>query len=46
MEQEALDLQEPSWSEAHPWLSPALDDGEGDTVEEVIRYTLDEIRLA
>ena len=44
--QETLELQEPSWAESHPWLATAAKNGEEDTVEEVIRYTLDELRLA
>ena len=43
--QETLELREPSWAESHPWLA-AAGNGEEDTVEEVIRYTLDELRLA
>lgn len=49
MEQEELDrtnLREPFPAEAHPWLSDAARGGEDDTVGEVIRYTLDELRLA
>ncbi len=36
-----------SWEESHPWLSrlTAVQD-EDDSVDEVIRYTLDELRLA
>ena len=33
------------WNDSHPWLAePAA--AEGDDVDEVIRYTLDEIRFA
>ena len=49
MEQEELDrveLREPFPPEAHPWLSEATMGGDDDTVGEVIRYTLDELRLA
>ena len=36
------------WEESHPWLSRLTDSGddEEDSVGEVIRYTLDELRLA
>ena len=44
--QETLKTREPSWTEDHPWLAFTAGDGEEDTVEEVIRYTLDELRLA
>ena len=36
-----------SWEEAHPWLSKlTAPRDEDDSVDEVIRYTLDELRLA
>ena len=44
--QEAPVLRAPSWADSHPWLVPAAEGAEEDTVEEVIRYTLDELRLA
>ena len=44
--QETLKTREPSWTEDHPWLAFTAGGGEEDTVEEVIRYTLDELRLA
>ena len=36
-----------AWEESHPWLSglTAAED-EGDSIDEVIRYTLDELRIA
>ena len=37
---------EPSWEEFHPWLSKLTAQDEEDSVDEVIRYTLDELRLA
>lgn len=49
MEQEGQEtprMREPSWGEDHPWLAFTAGSGEEDTVEEVIRYTLDELRLA
>ncbi len=33
------------WNESHPWLAE-LTQAEDDDVDEVIRYTLDEIRFA
>ena len=45
MNQENEEKQELSWEEAHPWLSTTLREAD-DSVEEVIRYTLDELRLA
>ena len=36
----------PTWVEAHPWLWPVAVEDEEDSVDEVIRYTLDELRLA
>ncbi len=49
MEQEGQEtpvLRSPSWADSHPWLVSAAENAEEDTVEEVIRYTLDELRLA
>lgn len=49
MEQEGqgtLEMREPSWAEDHPWLALTAENGEEDPMEEVIRYTLDELRLA
>ena len=44
--QEALTRGQP-WAERHPCLSTMLaDQEEEDSVGEVIRYTLDELRLA
>ena len=44
MNQETAEMQTETFAEYHPWLmQPA--DSEEDTVEEVIRYTLDEIRF-
>ena len=34
-----------SWEEAHPWLSGLTKREEEDSVDEVIRYTLDELRF-
>jgi len=45
MEEESLEQQYSAWNEAHPWLTEQAAAGEDD-VDEVIRYTLDEIRFA
>ena len=45
MNQETVEEQALSWEEAHPWLS-RLTVGEEDSIDEVLRYTLDEIRFA
>jgi len=37
---------EPTWEESHPWLSKLTAQDEEYSVDEVIRYTLDELRLA
>ena len=43
---EETQVQEYSaWNESHPWLAEPSAAGEDD-VDEVIRYTLDEIRFA
>lgn len=43
-EQEYSMREKSGWSESHPWLAELIA-GE-DEVDEVIRYTLDEIRFA
>ena len=40
------ETQAPSWEETHPWLSQLTAAQDDDSVDEVIRYTLDELRLA
>ena len=45
MDQETAELQEPSFADRHPWLELPVDPEE-DSIEEVIRYTLDEMRIA
>ena len=35
-----------SWEEFHPWLSVLTKQDEDDSVDEVICYTLDELRFA
>ncbi len=37
---------EPTWEESHPWLSKLTAQDEEGSVDEVIRYTLDELRFA
>ena len=44
MNQETADTQGRTFAEFHPWLVQTTAP-EDDTVEEVIRYTLDEIRF-
>ena len=46
MNQDTADEQTRSWEEEHPWLSCLLETDSGDDMDEVIRYTLDEIRIA
>ncbi len=44
MDEGTLEEQVSAWEASHPWLAePATDE---DDVDEVIRYTLDEIRFA
>ena len=45
MEEERQEQQYSAWAEEHPWLTEQTAAGEDD-VDEVIRYTLDEIRFA
>ena len=37
---------EESWEESHPWLSQLTRQDEEDSLDEVIRYTLDELRFS
>ena len=45
MNEETKETQK-SWEESHPWLSKLTQQGEDDSLDEVIRYTLDELRFA
>ncbi len=45
MNEESKEAQE-SWEESHPWLSKRTKQDEEDSLDDVIRYTLDELRLA
>lgn len=46
MNEETMETQT-SWEESHPWLSRlTAQQDEEDSLDEVIRYTLDELRLA
>ena len=45
MNEEPNETQE-SWEESHPWLSKLTQQDEDDSLGEVIRYTLDELRFA
>ena len=46
MNQEQADPQELSRADDHPWLTQMPASTDEDSVGEVIRYTLDEIRFA
>jgi len=46
MNQDTQEVQTQTWEESHPWLSQLTDKDDDDTLGEVIRYTLDELRLA
>ena len=46
MDQEARETQAPLFEESHPWITLRADPEEEDSVDEVIRYTLDELRFA
>ena len=46
MNEDAKETQESSWDENNPWLSHQTAAEDDDSVDEVIRYTLDELRLA
>lgn len=46
MNQEQVESQEMLRAEEHPWLAQMPASEDEDTVGEVIRYTLDEIRFA
>ena len=47
MEEVTLEEQVSAWEASHPWLASAKETApEEDDVDEVIRYTLDEIRFA
>ena len=45
MNQETMEEQTLSWEDSHPWLS-RMTAAEEDSIDEVIRYTLDELRFA
>ena len=45
VEEATLEEQVSAWEISHPWLAEAPS-AEEDDVDEVIRYTLDEIRFA
>ena len=44
MNEDAKEAQESSWDENHPWLSHQTAAEDDDSVDEVIRYTLDELQ--
>ena len=45
MNEETKETQD-AWESAHPWLSKLTRRDEDDSIDEVLRYTLDELRLA
>lgn len=45
MNEESRETQA-SWEESHPWLSGMTRPEEEDSLDEAIRYTLDELRIA
>ena len=45
MNEEPSEALVSSWEELHPWLAVKAADEENDSLDEVIRYTLDEIRF-
>ena len=46
MDQETRESQAPLFEESHPWIALTAEAEEEDSVDEVIRYTLDELRFA
>ena len=46
MNQDAQETQLQLWEDFHPWLVQSSEPEDEDSVDEVIRYTLDELRLA
>ncbi len=46
MDREAVEEQMKLWAEEHPWISDLFGEDDDNVVDEVIRYTLDEIRIA
>ena len=46
MDQENREAQAPLFEESHPWLTLMAQSDTEDSVDEVIRYTLDELRFA
>ncbi|MBR6165614.1 MAG: hypothetical protein IKQ45_06800 [Clostridia bacterium] len=46
MNQDTNEAQVSSWEKEHPWLGQGLSPEDEDSVDEVIRYTLDELRFA
>lgn len=46
MNEETQETQVSTWAEEHPWLSQLTSADDEDSVDELIRYTLDELRFA
>ena len=45
MNDNAKETQGSAWDESHPWLTQKPASEEDDTIGEVIRYSLDEMRF-
>ena len=46
MNENAREAQVSVWDEAHPWLAGMASAEEDDSIDEQIRYALDEMRFA
>ncbi len=46
MDQDNRETQAPLFEESHPWIALKADPEEEDSLDDVIRYTLDELRFA
>ena len=46
MDQETREAQAPLFEESDPWITLKAEAEEDDSLDEVIRYTLDELRFA
>ena len=45
MNDDETEIRDQEWAGDHPWLCQVADSDEMNSLDEVIRYTLDEIRL-
>ncbi len=46
MKEHSEEIPASTWTESHPWLIQTTETEDEDTVGEVIRYSLDEMRIA